>query len=279
MKGTWIRITDIFSLHMLHCMYGDIVEYLRLNYMKFAWAIATVLLVYTIYRLLIGFIKRKGQELELEPHIRNIIRLLLRVVAIVIATTTVFNIFELPTNVFLGSSALIGAALGFGSSQTINNIVAGFYVLLTQPFKVKDYVRIADLEGQVEEISINYTNLYTPTFNLLKVPNTQVMNSKILNMTHEGYIKYTFKVNFGHELTEKQVMESIIKPAIEDFHDNCVNGEFRCPEAYMDVVDRLGKTYMIRLFIPKGEARTLYTMLPELTRLIMRKYDDVRAVK
>ncbi|HUV54402.1 MAG TPA: mechanosensitive ion channel domain-containing protein [Candidatus Krumholzibacteriaceae bacterium] len=279
MKSTWIRITDIFRLHMLHCMYEGVVEYLRLNYMNFAWSIATVLLVYAVYRLLAGFIKKKGQKLELEPHVRNILRLLLRVVAIVIATTTVFNIFELPTNIFLGSSALVGAALGFGSSQTINNIVAGFYVLLTQPFKVKDYVKIGDLEGQVEEISINYTSLYTPTFNLLRVPNTQVMNSKTLNLTHEGYIKYTFKVGFGHELTEEQVMDEIIKPAIEDFHDNCVNGEFRRPEAYMDVVDRLGKTYMIRLFIPKGEARTLYTMQPELTRLIMKKYDDVRAVK
>jgi small conductance mechanosensitive channel len=279
MKSTWIRITDIFRLHKLHCMYEGFVEYLRLNYMKFAWAIAAVLLVYLVYRLLAGFIKNKGQELELEPHIRNIIRLLLRVVAIVVATTTVFNIFELPTNLFLGSSALVGAALGFGSSQTINNIVAGFYVLITQPFKVKDYVKIGDLEGQVEEISINYTNLYTPTFNLLRVPNTQVMNSKILNLTHEGYIKYTFKVNFGHELTEKQVMDEVLKPAIEEFNDNCGNGEFRCPEVYMDSVDRLGKTYMIRLFIPKGEARTLYTMQPELTRLIMRKYDDVRGVQ
>lgn len=258
-------------------MYEDAVEYLRLNYMRFVWSVVTVLLVYVAYRVLSGFIKRRGQQMELEPHVRNIIRLLLRVVAIVVATTTVFNIFELPTNVFLGSSALVGAALGFGSSQTINNVVAGFYVLVTQPFKVKDYVRIGDLEGQVEEISINYTSLYTPTFNLLKVPNTQVMNSKILNMTHEGNIKYTFKVNFGHELTEKQVMDMILDPAIEEFHTNYANGEFRCPEVYMDVVDRLGKTYMIRLFIPKGEAKALYTMQPELSRLIVRRYDEARA--
>ncbi|MCK4437439.1 mechanosensitive ion channel, partial [Candidatus Bathyarchaeota archaeon] len=136
MKSRRIRITDIFRLSMLHCMYEDLVEYLRLNYMKFAWAIAAVLLVYTVYRVIVGVLKSKGQELELEPHIQNILRLLLRVVAIVVATTTVFTIFEMPTDIFLGSSALVGAALGFGSSQTINNIVAGFYVLITQPFKV-----------------------------------------------------------------------------------------------------------------------------------------------
>ncbi len=44
----------------------------------------------------------------------------------------------------------------------------------------------------MEEITFNYMKLYTPTFNLLKVPNTQVMNNRILNLTYEGFIKYTF---------------------------------------------------------------------------------------
>ncbi|MCK4582798.1 hypothetical protein KAU18_05730, partial [Candidatus Bathyarchaeota archaeon] len=64
-------------------MYEAVVEYLQLNYMKFAWSIAAVLLVYVVYRVIVGVLESKGQELELEPHIRNIIRLLLRVVAIV----------------------------------------------------------------------------------------------------------------------------------------------------------------------------------------------------
>ena len=71
-------------------------------------------------------------------------------------------------------------------------------------------------------------------------------------------------------------MEKILNPAIEEFHGNCGDGGFRCPEAYMDAADRLGKTYMIRLFVPKGEAKTLYTVQPELTRLIVEKYDEAR---
>ena len=263
---------------MLHCMYEGALQYLEANAMKLVWAAASVLVIYVVYRVLIKFVKKRGQELQLEPHVRNIIRLILRVVAIVTAITNVFTIFEMPTNLFLGGSALVGAAIGFGSSQTINNIVAGFYVLISQPFKVKDYVFVGDIQGQVEEISINYTSLYTPTFNLLRVPNTQVMNSKVLNLTHEGYIKYTFKVSFGHDVTEEQTMNQIIQPAIKDFSENCVNGEYRWPEAYLDTANRLEKIYLIRLFIPKGEAKTLYTTQPALTTLIMKHYDSVRGV-
>jgi small-conductance mechanosensitive channel len=193
-----------------------------------------------------------------------------------VASTLLLRIWDLPTNWFVGSSALIGAFLGFGASQTINNIVAGFYVLVTQPFKVKDYVKIGDLEGQVEEITINYTNLYTPTFNLLKVPNTQVMNSRILNLTHEGFIKYTFTVGFGHELSNKTLLEECIQPAIDEFHERHMDEQLRKPEAYLETGDRLGKVVLIRIFIPKGEAKTLHLLQPELLDMVMERWYTVR---
>ena len=252
-------------------------EFIEENTWKVIWSLVTIVIISAIYKFMSSFIQKRGSRLGLEPHVRNALRLLLRVVAIVAATTIIFGIWELPTNVFVGGSALIGAALGFGSSQTINNIVAGFYVLISQPFKVKDYVKIGDLEGQVEEISINYTVLYTPTFNILRVPNTQVLNSRILNITHEGYIKYTFTISFGHELTEELISTQIIGPGIEDFRDCCGYDELRTPEYYLDGVDRLEKKYLIRLFIPKGQARDLYVQQPDLIKQIMKHYDKVKA--
>lgn len=237
-------------------------------------SLMTLAVVYFFYKILNRFINRTVTRMELEPHVMNAFRLILRVATITWTLTVVFSIWELPTEWFLGSSALIGAALGFGSSQTINNVVAGFYVLVTQPFKVKDYVKIGDLEGQVEEISINYTSLYTPTFNLLKVPNTQVMNSRILNLTHEGFIKYTFTVGFSHEVPNEVLMDEVIMPAINEFHEKHRDSHLRKPEAYMEASDRLGRTFLIRFFIHKGEAKTLHVLQPELLETIMRRWDS-----
>lgn len=238
---------------------------------------AVILAAITIvYKLLSRFLSRTGERLELEPHAMNGLRLLLRVAAIVVASSAVFTVFELPMTMFVGGSALIGAFLGFGSSQTINNIVAGFYVLVTQPFRVKDYVKIGDLEGQVEEITINYTNLYTPTFNLLKVPNTQVMNSRILNLTHEGFIRHTFTVGFGHDLSNTVLMKECIQPAIDEFHAKHEADQLRKPEAYLKKSDRLGMSFMIRIFIPKGEAKKLYALQPKLLSKIMERWEELK---
>ena len=241
---------------------------------SFRYISTAVLLVviFFVYKFLSRFISRTGERLELEAHAMNAVRLLLRVVSVFFTMYAIFEWYDIPTTVFVSGSALMGAILGFGSSQTINNIVAGFYVLISQPFKVKDYVKIGDLEGQVEEISVNYTNLYTPTFNLLKIPNTQVMNSRILNLTHEGFIKYTFTVGFDHSISSQTLLKECIEPAIDEFHEGDKELQIRRPEVYMDSSDRLGKNFLIRIFIPKGEAKALYTNRPELLDLILEHW-------
>ena len=240
-------------------------------------AAVALLVVFIVYKMLSRLLDRYGAGIELEPHALNALRLVLRVGALGVSSSVILYFFKLPAGWFVGGTALVGAFLGFGSSQTINNLVAGFYVLVTQPFKVKDYVKIGGFEGQVEEISINYTNLYTPTFNLLKVPNTQVMNSRILNLTHEGDIKYTFNVAFGHDLSNEAIVKEVIQPAIKEF-DELHEGEgLRRPEVYLERANRQEKVYLIRFFMPKGEAKRLYVLQPELLELIMRNWDRKKA--
>ncbi len=255
----------------------ELMDLISTGWMKYIVTAGIIVAIFVVYKFLSRLVSRTGRRLELEPHAVNAIRLVLRVVTVFSSMYVVFALHEIPTTVFVSGSALVGALLGFGSSQTINNIVAGFYVLISQPFRVKDYVKIADLEGQVEEISINYTNLYTPTFNLLKVPNTQVMNSRILNLTHEGFIKYTFTIGFDHAMTNQALMESCIQPAIDEFHERHMDLQLRKPEAYLDSGDRLGKNFLIRIFIPKGEAKTLYTLRPELLDMIMERWYSCRS--
>jgi small-conductance mechanosensitive channel len=257
-------------------MFDTIIATIQSEAYRFLLAAVALFIIYITYRTILGLLKRQGEGFGLEPHVINALRLVIRVIALIVASTAILTIFDLPTDLFVGTSALLGAALGFGASQTINNVVAGFYVLLSQPFKVEDYVKIGDLEGQVEEIAINYTSLYTPTFNLLKVPNTQVMNSKILNITHEGYIKYTFTIGFSHDFSEETIMMKVIAPAIKDFCKICSIEGIRTPEAYLDAANRLEKIYLIRIFIPKGEADDLYRLQPQLMQLIMRRFDSLK---
>jgi small-conductance mechanosensitive channel len=227
------------------------------------------------YRFLSRWVTNASERFEIDEHTENSLRLILRVLIIVLTIIILFSIFDLPTEWFVGASALVGAAIGFGSSQTINNIVAGFYVILTSPFKVEDYVFIGEFEGQVEEISINYTKLYTPSFNLLLIPNIQVMNNRVLNCTHEGFIKYTFSLNFPHsvEITIEEIINECIEPSIEEFYHEHRDIQLRKPEYYFEKSTNFARSFKFRIFIPKEEAKDLYILQPELAKKIVNKWD------
>ncbi|MEM3403250.1 MAG: mechanosensitive ion channel [Nitrososphaeria archaeon] len=255
----------------------ELLEQLQIETYQLIGTIVGLIIIAIVYRALSNSITRVSLKLQLEAHIQNSLRLILRILTILILSVTLFGLWHLPTEWFIGSSALVGAAVGFGSSQTINNIVAGFYVIISRPFQVKDFVKIGDVEGQVEEISINYTKLYTPTFNMILIPNVQIMNSRVLNCTHEGFIKYTFQITLPHSvLSNDEIIKKCIETAIEEFAKKHDGEGIRKPESYYEGSTAAGRTYKVRIFAPKGEAKTLYMLQSELANLITDLWDKER---
>jgi small-conductance mechanosensitive channel len=248
---------------------------LSVNY-SIVGAIAAVAVIALAYKLVSRYISHLCHRLGVEAHIENMLRLVLRIATIGVGLGTLSVVYGLPITWLLGGSAFVGAIIGFGSSQTINNLIAGLYIVIAKPFAVKDYVKIGEVEGQVEEISINYTKLYTPSYNLLSMPNIQVMNSQVLNYTHEGLIKYSFLIGFSHDIPNEELINECIQPAIEEFYNKNSDKIPRKPEYYFESSSSGGRAFRIRIFIPKGQARTLYDLQPELLHGIVNRWDIYR---
>ena len=82
--------------------------------LRFIAGLITLVTIAIIYKIFSQSITRTAKKLELDPHPENMLRIILRVVMIIVSLITVFSMFGIPTEWFIGSSALIGVALGFG---------------------------------------------------------------------------------------------------------------------------------------------------------------------
>ena len=101
--------------------------------------VAAIFLTETIVkRLITRFSERAG----LKKHLENILTLVSRIVIYSAGIAIILELWGLPIEWFIGVSALSGAAIGFASVQTIGNLLAGFYIMVTKPFEVDDYVKI-----------------------------------------------------------------------------------------------------------------------------------------
>ena len=245
-------------------------------------ALIIVVVAFVLDKLIRRAISQYGKRLDLEPHAVNILKLIARIIVFASGLVAILSLFGASMDWFIGISALTGAAIGFASTQTVGNFLAGLYLMISRPFMVRDYVKIGDVEGEVKEITINYTKIYTPTYNITEIPNRKVLDSIILNYSgKKDIIDYSFKMGFPHleNRTNKQMIEDCIKPTIEKFYEKYKDVLPKKPEASMLTMDRLGREVNIRMFFPEGKINEFYDLQPELMRDIVHCWDKFRAEK
>ena len=233
-------------------------------------------------------IKRYARRIGLVEHIENMFKLIARIVIFAAAITIILPIFKVDTGVILSLSALSGAAIGFAATQTVGNFLAGLYIMTSRPFTVSDYVKIGDVEGQVREITVNYTKIYTPTHNLIEIPNRQVLDSRILNYSKKDIVDYTFRVGFPPtlpgDITNAELTQNCIAPVIDSFYDRHKEVFVKKPEVtistdymgYMGSVglDRLQRTFAVRVFFREKDVEAFYGLQPELLNEIIKSWDE-----
>ena len=94
----------------------------------------------------------------------------------------------------LGGAGVIGIALGFAVRDTVDNYVSSLMLSLRQPFRANDHVVIDGNEGRVVRLTSRATVLMTLDGNHLRIPNSIVYKSVILNYTRNSQRRFSFEL-------------------------------------------------------------------------------------
>lgn len=142
---------------------------------------------------------------------------------------------DLLTGLGIGS-----VALGFAFKDVLQNLFAGFLILLYRPFRIGDLIKINDFKGVVEEISVRATKLKTLDSERVVVPNAELyMNSVLVYTAFENRrTKVALGIGYGDDpdnarsviLKTLEKLDVILKdppPNVRftDFGDSAVNLE------------------------------------------------------
>jgi small conductance mechanosensitive channel len=97
--------------------------------------------------------------------------------AIVVACDQVgLHITTLLTGISIGA-----LAIGFAAQDTLANFIASVLIFWDKPFKVGDWITMDGQYGKVQRVTFRTTRIIMPTGDILAVPNTLIMGTKLLN--------------------------------------------------------------------------------------------------
>lgn len=102
---------------------------------------------------------------------------------------------------FVAILGAAGLAVGMAFSGTLANFAGGVMILLFKPFRVGDTILVQAQQGQVREIHIFYTYLYTGDNKVIVLPNGPVANGNIVNFTRERKrrVDWHFSICYGDD--------------------------------------------------------------------------------
>ncbi|WP_049778978.1 mechanosensitive ion channel family protein [Thiomicrospira cyclica] len=148
-------------------------------------------------------------ELILLEFVKSVARVLLYV----LLTLAVLGYLGFDTTSVIALLAAAGLAVGLALKDSLNNFASGVMLILTQPFKVGDFVEVAGQMGVAEKITLLNTVMRTGDNREITVPNGQIYRDKLVNYSARPTrrIDLVFGISYDSDLRKaKQILLDLI---------------------------------------------------------------------
>jgi small conductance mechanosensitive channel len=216
----------------------------------------------------------RGSQQERENRAKTLVGVLhnaLRTTAITVGFMMVLQEFNVPIGPLLGGVAVIGLAVAFGAQSLIKDYFTGFLVLLEQQYMIGDVIKIGDINGQVENITLRLTILRDFEGKVHFVPHGQI--TIVTNMTH-GWSRAVFDIGIAYDQEVEPVIDVLMQLAGE-LRQDAVFGAFIVADPEMFGVDSLGDSSVVIKFAIKTLPTKRWDVQRELLKRIKRKFGEL----
>lgn len=162
-----------------------------------------------ITKLLVKLLKRHNVDAALTGFLGNMSYYVLMVVVIIAAVGQL----GINTTSFLTIVGAAGLAIGLALKDSLNNFASGVMIILFRPFGIGDVVTVGGVTGKVQSIAIFNTILTTGDNQRVILPNGNIINSVITNITANDTrrIDLVVGIGYGDDIAKaKQVLTDIV---------------------------------------------------------------------
>jgi len=106
---------------------------------------------------------------------------------------------------FAAIVAGFSVAAGLALSGTLQNFVSGILILVLKPYRVGDNINTQNQEGTVTSIQLFYTTVLTFDNKTIIIPNGQLSNNVVINLSREGKRRLDIDLRFDYKTDADQV--------------------------------------------------------------------------
>lgn len=207
---------------------SDSLEFLRQDVPRLIFILIVYAILISVLRIVTKRIRRLSKREGLPSGVRA--QQLATLAAVINGTGTfvfiflaliqILGVLQINVGPLLASAGIAGLAVGFGAQTIVHDVINGFFILLENQYDVGDGIRIAGVQGTVENMTLRRTVLRDADGTVHTVPNSEI--HIVSNMTRD-WTQVTLHVSAAYSEPSDKVISTLKEVAQDIWNDSSFN--------------------------------------------------------
>lgn len=186
-----------------------------------------------------------------------------------VAVLETLELLGLNLGPLLASAGVAGLAIGFGAQTLVHDFINGFFILLENQYDIGDSVRVAGVQGTVEEMTLRHTVLRDDDGTVHVVPNSQV--TIVSNMTRD-WSQLTLRVVVAYSENSDRIIK-LLQQIGDEVRHNPAFADDIVADIQVPGIDRVGNGEADYLMLVKTRPNRQDAVGRELRRRIKESFE------
>ncbi|WP_019934511.1 small-conductance mechanosensitive channel MscS [Oceanimonas smirnovii] len=180
-----------------------------------AAALITLIIGFIAVGMLTGGMNKVLKARNVDSTISDFVTSLLKYGLLAFVIIAALSRVGVQTASFVAVVGAAGLAIGLALQGSLSNFAAGVLLIGFRFFKAGDYIEAAGTAGTVHSVQIFTTILMTPDNRMIVVPNSKILNDRIVNYSKESTRRLDLVIGVSYS-ADLQLTKEVLTRIIEE---------------------------------------------------------------
>lgn len=180
------------------------------NLFKIIGAVILLFLMWIVYRVVLRGVKKVPLE-KTNQHKQMIAVKFVKYVFYASVVIYILGLFGVKLSAVWGAAGIAGVAIGFAAQTSVSNVISGLFVLTEGALKVGDTIIVNGITGVVDTISLLSVKVHTFDNQMVRIPNSSIINSNLTNNSYHDKRRITLGVSISYDADMRSALEALSK--------------------------------------------------------------------
>lgn len=154
----------------------------------------------------------KKEEKQREDTLISVILTAFNIIILIVAFLMILEQLGINITPLLAGIGFLGIALGFGAQHLVRDIISGLFIIIENQYRAGDWVKLLDVSGNVENISLRMTTLRDLNGTVHNIPNGEI---KLVSNFSKYYARININIGVSYDSDIEHVIAVINKTGKE----------------------------------------------------------------